>query len=226
MEAKKNPRVYLENKKALFFLIGLMVPVSIILFAFEMKDFDESSNAFQTTVAATEFVEEVMQTEQQQQQQPPPPQQVTSVIEIVDDDEEILDELDLNIEADAETILDDFEFQQEEEMEEEEEEIFLVVEESASFPGGDAARIQFLAENLVYPEHAKEAAIEGTVFIQFVVEKDGRITRIQAANELGGGCEEEAIRVVKKMPRWKPAKQRGRAVRSRFVLPITFQLAN
>lgn len=104
-------------------------------------------------------------------------------------------------------------------------EIFMVVEESPQFPGGDEARIRFLAENISYPAEAREASIQGTVYITFVIEKDGTIADVRVLRGIGGGCDEEAVRVIRKMPRWLPGKQRGKPVRVQFNMPIKFSMA-
>ena len=103
-------------------------------------------------------------------------------------------------------------------------EIFTVVEEQPGYPGGDEARIKFLQENTKYPEEAKELGVQGKVFVTFVVEVDGSITDVRVLRGIGAGCDEEAIRVVKSMPRWVPGKQRGQPVRVQFNLPIKFTL--
>jgi len=103
-------------------------------------------------------------------------------------------------------------------------EIFTVVEEQPSYPGGEEARIGYLQQNIKYPEEAKELGIQGKVFVTFVVEVDGSITDVRVLRGIGGGCDEEAIRVVKSMPKWVPGKQRGVPVRVQFNLPIKFTL--
>jgi periplasmic protein TonB len=103
-------------------------------------------------------------------------------------------------------------------------EIFTVVEEQPGYPGGDEARIKFLQENIKYPEEAKELGVQGKVFVTFVVEVDGSITDVKVLRGIGAGCDEEAIRVVKSMPKWVPGKQRGQPVRVQFNLPIKFTL--
>jgi protein TonB len=103
-------------------------------------------------------------------------------------------------------------------------EIFTVVEEQPSFPGGEEARIGFLLQSIKYPEEAKELGIQGKVFVTFVIETDGSITDVKVLRGIGGGCDEEAIRVVSLMPKWIPGKQRGTSVRVQFNLPIKFTL--
>lgn len=103
--------------------------------------------------------------------------------------------------------------------------VFTFVEKMPSFPGGEAALSKFLSKNMRYPRMAAENDIEGKVFIQFIVDYDGNITSVQAVGAAkGGGLEEEAIRVVKLMPKWNPGKQNGRAVNVQFNLPIAFHL--
>ena len=92
------------------------------------------------------------------------------------------------------------------------------------FPGGDQAMMKFVSENVQYPEEAKEKEISGRVFVGFNVEKDGSIGEVKLLREIGGGCDEEAVRVVKGMPKWKPGKQDGKPVRVHFILPLTFKL--
>ena len=106
------------------------------------------------------------------------------------------------------------------------EEIFKVVEQMPGFPGGDKARIKFLIENLKYPEDARKKGIQGRVYVSFVVEKDGLISNIELLRGIGGGCDEEAMRVVSIMPNFEPGLQRGKSVRVKFTLPIKFTLGN
>ncbi len=106
----------------------------------------------------------------------------------------------------------------------EEDQIFTVVEELPEFPGGTSAMMDFLQTNLRYPEAAKDAGIQGTVFVSFVVESDGSISNIKVLRGIGGGCDEEAVRVVGMMPKWEPGRQRGEAVRVQFNMPVRFVL--
>jgi periplasmic protein TonB len=103
-------------------------------------------------------------------------------------------------------------------------EIFTVVEEQPQYPGGDEARIKYLQNNIKYPDEAKELGVQGKVFVTFVVEVDGSITDVKVLRGIGAGCDEEAIRVVRGMPKWIPGKQRGVPVRVQFNLPIKFTL--
>jgi protein TonB len=101
---------------------------------------------------------------------------------------------------------------------------FITVEQMPEFPGGQEGLVNYLVENLNYPEKAKAEKITGKVYVSFVVEKDGSISNVKVLRDIGYGCGEEAVRVVKAMPRWKPGMQRGKNVRVQYTLPLNFQL--
>ena len=103
-------------------------------------------------------------------------------------------------------------------------EVFTVVEQMPEYPGGVSAMMSYLGNNIKYPEQAKRDSIAGRVFVSFIVETDGRVTNVKILRGIGGGCDEEAIRVVSSMPNWKPGMQRGEAVRVAYNLPIKFAL--
>lgn len=103
--------------------------------------------------------------------------------------------------------------------------VFMVVEQPAEFPGGMEAMMKFLQKNMKYPAVARRMGIEGSVFVSFVVDREGKISDLQVIKGISAECDQEAVRVIKLMPSWKPGKQNGRAVKSRFVLPIKFKLA-
>ncbi len=103
-------------------------------------------------------------------------------------------------------------------------EIFMYVEQMPEFPGGQVELLKYLQKNLRYPAAARENGIEGKVVLQFVVDESGKISEIQTVRDIGGGCAEEAIRVVRSMPPWKAGKQNGNAVKVYFKLPVTFKL--
>ena len=92
------------------------------------------------------------------------------------------------------------------------------------FPGGDQAMMKFVAENVQYPEEAREKGISGRVLVSFIVEKNGSINEVKVVRGIGGGCDEEAVRVVKTMPKWKPGKDKGKPVRVKYMMPFTFKL--
>lgn len=230
MEAKKSDKANLEKTKTMFTLLGLVISISIVILAFEWKSYDEKEEAMQLTQVVQEVEEMVIQTRQEETPPPPeePQQAETTEFEIVDDDQELKNEF--NLEAfDKKENVEGFippKLEVKEEVEEEEEQtIFIVVEESASFPGGIQEMMNFIKNNLKYPQQARETGTQGKVFVSFVVEKDGSLTDVKVLRDIGSGCGEEAVRVVKSMPKWKPAKQRGKPVRMQFNLPVAFTLA-
>jgi periplasmic protein TonB len=104
------------------------------------------------------------------------------------------------------------------------EQIFTIVEQNPEFPDGQKAMFSWLSSNIKYPPIARENGIEGTVYVGFVVNTDGSIVDVIVKRGIGGGCNEEAVRVVQQMPNWKPGRQQGRPVRVAFTLPIKFKL--
>lgn len=104
------------------------------------------------------------------------------------------------------------------------EEIFTFVEQNPAFPGGIGEMYKYLGKNIKYPAVASRNGLEGNVILQFVVNKEGAISDIQVVKSLGGGTDEEAMRVIKTMPKWAPGKQNGRPVNVRYTLPVRFKL--
>ena len=111
-----------------------------------------------------------------------------------------------------------------EEEEVEEQQIFQVVEEMPEFPGGMAECLKFLAKNIKYPTIAQENGVQGRVIVQFVVNQDGSIVDPLVVRSVDPYLDKEALRVIKMMPKWKPGKQRGKAVRVKYTVPVTFKL--
>lgn len=109
-------------------------------------------------------------------------------------------------------------------VEEDENKIFTVVEQQPEFEGGYAAMMQFIKKNLKYPASARRMGVDGTVYVSFVVSKDGSISEVKTIRGISADCDKEAMRVVSMMPPWKPGRQNGKPVFVRFVLPIKFQL--
>jgi len=229
MELKKSDKANLEKKKALFIQIGLVVALSITIFAFEYKSYDRKESVLIDRTAVDVVDEVVIAT--QEEAPPPPPEEIpeaeTTEFEIVDDTKTIENEFNVssfqqtsNVTANIAKV----EIEVEEEELKEETQIFTVVEEEAGFPGGIEKLNEYLSKSIKYPQQARETGTKGRVMLTFVVEKDGSITDIKVLRDIGSGCGEEAKRVVNEMPKWKPAKQRGKAVRQQFVLPVSFNL--
>ena len=226
MELKKSPNADLENKKGTLMQIGLVAAIAIVLFAFEWKTYDIKQTAM-NMMASEQFEEEDTPITRQNTPPPPPPPPPapSTEIEIVDDNVKVEDvrisSEDDNKAVEAAPVFVEVERKEEVVVEAE---IFTVVEDNPSFPGGEAELYKFLSENIKYPELARQSGISGRVFVTFVVEPDGKVSKVKVLRGIGGGCDEEAIRVVEKMPKWAPGKQRGKAVRVQFNLPINFQL--
>ncbi|MBP5341034.1 MAG: energy transducer TonB [Bacteroidales bacterium] len=227
MEPKKNPKADLENRRGLYLEIGLVVILVAALVAFNLKSYDSEEKVQFERQASEEQEEIVIQTQQEELPPPPPPEQpeVTTEFEVVEDDKEVKNELVVNAEVTEETKnIEITPVKIEEEEEEEEQQIFTVVENDPEFPGGMEALYKYLAQNIKYPQLARDNNITGRVYVTFVVERDGSITGCKVLRDIGGGCGAEAVRVVKSMPKWTPGKQRGKAVRVQFNLPVNFNL--
>jgi TonB family protein len=102
--------------------------------------------------------------------------------------------------------------------------VYQIVEEMPQYPGGEQAMMDFVSKNVVYPKEAQEKGISGRVFVSFIVEKDGSVNEVSVMRGIGGGCDDEAVRVIKAMPKWKPGKMKGKPVRVSYMMPITFKL--
>jgi len=226
MEQKKSPKADLENKKGIFFQIGLVSVLALLLIAFEWKSQDENLNTL-GELSDVVIEEEIIPITRQELVAPPPPptQQVIEELKIVEDDVEIEDEIVMeDNEADQDSKVEVVEIQQEEE---EIDEVFnfYVLEDKPEFPGGgEAALLQWIAKNTEYPEIAKENQIQGRVFVGFVIGKDGSVTDVKILRGVDPYLDKEAKRVVEAMPNWKPGKQRGKPVKVSFQVPINFKL--
>ena len=225
MQLKKSPQASLEDKKLTYVLIGLVIVLSICYVAFEWTE----QEVTKYEVADTDyFFEEEIDIQQTSQETPPPPEppkmQEVEVLNVVEDDVET-ETIEISTEDDKDVevvIAPPVEAPVEEE---EEEEIFMVVENMPEFPGGQQALFKFLGENIKYPVIAQENGIQGRVVCQFVVEKDGKATDIQVVRSSGEpSLDKEAVRVLSSMPKWKPGKQRGKPVRVKYTVPVSFRL--
>ena len=222
MEPKKTAKADLEKKSGMFFSLGLVIALSFTLLCFEWKSYDDTG--FITQGQITDDFEDLLDIPITQQPPPPPPKvQQPEIIE-VPDEEEIEEEIevDLDVEISEEEVIEEMVFDEPEE--EVADEIFTIVEEKPEFHGGRAAYLKFVQKNVKYPQQARRMNVEGRVFVQFVVGKDGGISEVEVIKGIGAGCDEEALRVIKKSPKWNPGKQRGNPVRVRMVVPLVFKL--
>lgn len=224
----KTLNINLEELRFIFRELGVIIVLGFVLFCFELKSY-ESPGLDLNFKNRVEIQEELVDITHHAKPPPPPPSiyKSTQLIAIVENDMDVEDDLEINVEADQETVIEDYippPVEEEQEEEQEEEMIFVIVESMPSFPGGDEARLKYLGEHIKYPMMAREAGIQGKVFVQFVVETDGSITDVKVIRGIGGGCDEEALRLIKNMPRWNPGLQRNVPVRVRFNMPIHFML--
>ena len=228
MEIKKSEKANLENKKLLFVEIGLVISLGITLFAFEWT-------SKETVVSTLEDTTEVLIEEEIipiTQETPPPPPAAPKIpvlsdqIDIVDDEIELEDDMFMNLEDNAALGVEIMDYVEvEEEVVEEEAIPFQLVEEKPSFNGGDANQFsKWVNSRLVYPEIAKENGVQGRVTLQFTVEKDGTVTKVKVLRGVDPSLDKEAVRVVSMSPKWKPGKQRDRAVPVTYTFPVIFQL--
>ncbi len=225
MEVKKSPKADLENKKTVFMQIGLVVVLAIVLIAFEWSTSDVEASQFEMMddVEAEEEIIPITRQEEVKPPPPPPPPKVTDVLNIVDDDVELDEELDIeDTEIDEDTEI-EFDISLEEE-ETDDAPVFFIVEEMPEFPGGDTALRKYIAQSVKYPVIAQENGIQGRVYVQFVVGTDGKVSQVKVARGVDPNLDKEAIRVVQSMPKWKPGKQRGKAVKVSYTVPINFVL--
>ena len=228
MEIKKSEKASLENKKLLFVEIGLVVSLAITLFAFEWTS-TETETALLEDNTEVLIEEEIIST---QMDTPPPPPAAPKIpvlsdqIDIVDDEIEIEDDMFMNLEDDASLGVEIMDYVEvEEEVVEEEAIPFQLVEEKPSFQGGDANQFsKWVNSRLGYPEIAKENGVQGRVTLQFSVEKDGTVTKVKVLRGVDPSLDKEAVRVVSMSPKWKPGKQRDRAVPVTYTFPVIFQL--
>ena len=226
-EVKKSPRANIETHKLTSILMGVVVAVSVLFFAFEWSS--ETKKLDESVIVQDVLAEEEIEITRRDPTPPPPPPppapETPEIIQVVE--EKVETRIEINTEDDASK-------RQMEayvpppppkpKVEEVTEEIFVVVEEQPEFPGGNTAMMKFLSDNIKYPVIAQENGIQGRVITNFVVERDGSITDVQVVRGVDPSLDKEAVRVIQSMPKWKAGRQRGSAVRVRFTLPVVFRL--
>ncbi|MCI2060169.1 MAG: energy transducer TonB [Bacteroidales bacterium] len=230
MEVKKSEKASLENKRLLFTEIGFVVALIAIYFAFNWSSTEKEVATLEAEVANVEVEDMVPIT----QETPPPPEAAPKIpilsdqIDVVDDNIKVDDNMFQNLEDDANSgveIMDYIESAPEEETVEEEAIPFQLVEEKPSFNGGDANEFsKWVNSKLVYPEIAKENGVQGRVTLQFTVNADGTVSNVKVLRGVDSSLDKEAVRVVSSSPKWKPGKQRDRAVKVTYTFPVIFQL--
>ena len=227
MELKKSPKADLQNKRGLLLEIGLVVALLLVIAAFSYTPTEYRIEKMETAAVAIE--EEITEITRQDQKPPEPPKKteitvITDILDIVTNDTKITTDIDF-----AE-FSEDVEIVQQVAVQEEvieEDQPFVKVEQMPSFQGGDLMTFRNWVQSKVrYPQIAQENGISGRVLMSFVIEKDGTLTNIQVLQAPDRSLSDEAMRVLKMSPKWKPGKQRNQTVRVKYTLPVDFRIQN
>lgn len=228
MEIKKTPKADLENRRTLFTEIGLVVALLVVWGAFSYSTKEKAVASLGEDTQVVEVEDMVPITEET----PPPPPEAPKIpvlsdqIDIVEDDIKVDDNF-MSLEDDASLGVEIMDYVEEvkEEVVEEEAIPFQLVEEKPSFNGGDANEFsKWVNSKLQYPEIAKENGVQGRVTLQFTVNPDGAVSNVKVLRGVDSSLDKEAVRVVSMSPKWKPGKQRDRAVKVTYTFPVIFQL--
>ena len=222
METKKYEHQRIERKIPLFYMLGLNVAILLTILAFEWKTEEGAILDFTNTVDGQDWDEPPILPEPPKPIEPPKPQVVVQIvpteIEPVDIPKDII------IDNDAPQSVPDIEFIPNLIPEEKPDEILDIVEVDPEFPGGWEAFYKRLGKTIKYPKQASIIGIEGKVYVEFIIEKDGSISNMKVIKGLGAGCDEETIRALGTLPKFKAARHNGKEVRKRMQLPVYFKL--
>jgi len=228
MELKKTKKANLETKRTYFILTGLAVSMGIVLMILSLSDQVEAIKTFETS-SADDGITEVVSIPTTIEAPLPPPPPIPQLFEsmIITEDNTDLP----GFEFGSTEVIPGIPFETlspytfpEEKQAEVKDSIFQVVEEMPEFPGGQLSLLKWVANNIKYPEVAAQNGVEGRVFVQFVVDKDGGISNALVSRGVDSSIDNEALRVVNSLPKWKPGKQRGKPVRVAYTIPIKFEL--
>ena len=227
MEIKKSPKADLEGKKTTNLFIGAIMVLAVLFVGFEWSERDKKV-VTDSGIVDPVFEEEIIPiTEQEQPKQAPPPPEAPKaeeVLNIIENDSQV-EESTVQASDDTQAAVEvKYTPVEVEEEEVDEQQIFQVVEENPEFPGGMKECMKFLNNNIKYPQISQENGVQGRVIIQFVVNADGSIVDPVVVRGVDPYLDKEALRVIKLMPKWKPGKQRGKAVRVRYTQPVLFRL--
>ncbi|WP_298484311.1 energy transducer TonB [uncultured Maribacter sp.] len=233
MELKKNPKADLTKNSSLYFVIGLAVVMLVVWRALEWKTYEKTNEYDVSMNVDDDLDEEVPMTEQIKTPPPPPPPAAPEIIEVVEDEEEVEETVIESTETSQEEEVIEVEDVEVEEIEEDIDVPFAVIENVPVFPGCEnesnkracfnKMMQKHIGKNFRYPEIAQEMGVQGRVSVMFVIQKDGSIGGVRMRGP-DKNLEKEAARIISKLPRMTPGKQRGRAVRVPFSIPITFKL--
>lgn len=224
MEAKKSNRADLKNKRTMFFEIGMIIAIAIVLAGFQWST-SEKSNLILTDNLSQFIPDDYAPITRPEPPKPPeaPKPTVVELIEIVDDGDDIPDVYIPDLTENLNTPISPIDMGTEA-IDETDTEIFVRVEEMPVYPGGERALMRDIMSRVVYPELAKENGAKGRVYVQFVVNDKGEVDRVKILRGVDALLDNEAVRVIKTLTGWTPGMQRGKAVNVSFTVPINFQL--
>lgn len=223
MKTKKTTKADLENKRPLFFTIGLMISLSIVLFAFEWKSPVEKVTVFDPLNYDVPEEELIPVTKEKKEEIVIPKREIID-FELVTDETDIKEELDFFESEIGKDDPVDIQVFVPKTVEKEEDVPVWFVDEMPEFPGGMASLLKFINSSIKYPVIAQENGIQGKVIITFVIDKSGEVNNVKIFRGIDPSLDAEALRVVKNLPNWKPGKQNGRTVKVNYNVPINFVL--
>lgn len=226
LQMKKEKYLHDKTIHRLYMNIGFFISILLVVLLFQWKAYDKAEVDLQVS---QESLDDLLDIPLTKQPPPPPPKQVIQQPTIVEvaNEEEILEEVDVDfdINISVDEVVSEVEYNTAQSPPEEKaDEVFLIVENSPEPKMGMAGFMTYLYENINYPNQALRLGVEGKVFVEFIVNADGSLSDFKVVRGIGGGCDEEALRVLRNAEPWNPGKQRGKAVRVRMVLPIHFIL--
>ena len=222
MLERKNPKSDVRRYSALFFNVGLVAALGLVLMAFEWKSITPITDI--TPDDLDSDWTELLDIPPTAHIPPPPPPVVNPVINEVPDTEQIEEKIETIIDLDPVDIDYQLVFV-EEPTKEKAEDVFDIVEEFPKFNNaGQEEFLRYVSSKLNYPSQARRMGIEGKVFVRFIVDRTGKMTDIEVVRGIGAGCDEEVLRVLNAAPAWQPGKQRGVPVNVRMMIPVTFRL--
>ncbi|MBL3654719.1 energy transducer TonB [Fulvivirga sediminis] len=229
MEKRKNPEKDVRRLSGLFFQIGLLAAIMLVVSAFEYRTAMEApDNPVDLDAREMDVLETILPTVQVKEKPAPPPPVKKKIMNPIPDPDiqDVEEELKKTVVVELPPVeIEDPVIVENPLPEEKVDDTFLIVEKMPSPVGGESALYEFINKRLRYPGQARRIGVEGTVYLSFVVDKDGNMVDIQIAKGIGAGCDEEVLRIFEKnSPKWNPGKQRGVPVKVKQVIPVKFVL--
>ena len=227
MEIKKSVKADLEKGKGTSLMIGFVIALAVMFVCLEwtQKEIKDNSDIYAAhEISITEEMAPITMPEKKTVPPPPAAIKKAEIIEIIDDDAELEEDILVSQEDNSEWVDINTVVAVEPEPEIEDDTPFQVVEDQPEFPGGTAALMEYLRKNIKYPSICRENNIQGKVIVTFIVNRDGSIVEPEVIKAVNPSLDKEALRVISGMPNWKPGKQRGKAVRVRYSVPVNFRL--